>query len=143
MDTIEGFQYCFNKYWSSSQQVIILGYTSPTFKLNDNFKFISLGEDRGADYIGGDLINLFQNIDDNHFIFSVDDFLLIRYVVVVFPFVPVIPIVPIFEDGLLKKLFAILESASLVFLTLISMTSEDSFELLFFTIVLAFRNSKS
>ena len=55
IDTIEGFQYCFNKYWSSLQQVIILGYTSPTFKLNDNFKFISLGEDRGADYIGGDL----------------------------------------------------------------------------------------
>jgi hypothetical protein len=80
IDTIEGFQYCFNKYWSPIQQVIILGYTSPTFKLNDNFKFISLGEDRGADYIGGDLISFFQNVDDNHFIFSLDDFLLIRYV---------------------------------------------------------------
>ena len=47
IDTIEGFQYCFNKYWNSSQQVTILGYRSPTFKLSDNFKFISLGEDRG------------------------------------------------------------------------------------------------
>ena len=78
IDTIEGFQYCFNKYWNSSQQVTILGYRSPTFKLSDNFKFISLGEDRGANYIGGDLINFFKDVDDTHFIFSVDDFLLIR-----------------------------------------------------------------
>ena len=78
IDTIEGFQYCFNKYWDPSQQVTVLGYKSPVFKLNDNFKFISLGEDRGANYIGGDLINFFQSIDDTHFIFSVDDFLLIN-----------------------------------------------------------------
>ena len=64
IDTIEGFQYCFNKYWNSSQQVTILGYRSPTFKLNDNFRFISLGEDRGANYIGGDLINFFKDVDE-------------------------------------------------------------------------------
>ena len=78
ISTIEGFQYCFNKYWSDSQKVTILGYESPTFKLSDNFEFISLGVDRGADYIGGDLIKFFNSIDDKYFIFSVDDFFLIR-----------------------------------------------------------------
>jgi len=78
ISNIKGFEYCFNKYWSSSQQVTILGYRSPTFKLSDNFKFISLGEDRGANYIGGDLTKFFKDVDDTRFIFSVDDFLLIR-----------------------------------------------------------------
>ena len=76
--TIEGFQYCFNKYWSHGQKVTILGYKKPEFKLSDNFEFISLGVDRGADYVGGDLIKFFNSVEDEHFIFSVDDFFLIR-----------------------------------------------------------------
>ena len=80
ISTIKGFQYCFNKYWSSTQKVTILGYKKPEFKLHDNFKFISLGVDKGADYIGGDLIKFFNSIEDEHFIFSVDDFFLIRNV---------------------------------------------------------------
>ncbi len=37
-----------------------------------------MGVDRGADYIGGDLIKFFNSIQDENFIFSVDDFFLIR-----------------------------------------------------------------
>jgi len=77
---IEAFQYCFNKYWSGEQTVKILGYKEPSFKLKDNFEFISLGVDRGPNYIGGDLIKFFKTVNDQEFIFSVDDFLLIREV---------------------------------------------------------------
>ena len=77
---IEGLQYCINKYWNSHPSVKILGYKEPTFNLDNNFEFISLGQDRGADYVGEDLINFFNSIEDKHFIFSVDDFFPIRHI---------------------------------------------------------------
>ena len=76
----EGLQYCVNKYWKPNPNVTILGYKKPLFKLDKNFKFISLGKDRGASHVGEDLIKFFNSIEDKHFIFSVDDFFPIRYV---------------------------------------------------------------
>ena len=75
---IKGLQYCINKYWKPNPYITVLGYKKPSFKLDNNFKFISLGVDRGPDYVGEDLINFFNNIKDKHFIFSVDDFFPIR-----------------------------------------------------------------
>ena len=36
---IKPFQYLFNKFWSDSQPVTILGYEEPTFDLYNNFDF--------------------------------------------------------------------------------------------------------
>ena len=77
---VEGLQYCVNKYWKPNSSVVLLGYEEPLFDLDNNFKFVSLGEDRGVSYIGDDLIKFFNSIEDKHFIFTVDDFFPIRYV---------------------------------------------------------------
>ena len=77
---VEGLQYCVNKYWKPKPSVVLLGYEEPSFDLDDNFEFVSLGEDRGAGYIGDDLIKFFNSIEDKHFIFSVDDFFPIRQI---------------------------------------------------------------
>ena len=76
----EGLQYCVNKYWKENPSVVLLGYKKPKFKLDKNFKFVSLGDDRGPKYIGEDLINFFNQINDKHFIFTVDDFFPIRQI---------------------------------------------------------------
>jgi hypothetical protein len=73
---IEAFQYAFNKYWGCTQKVFILGYSDPQFELEENFKFISLGKDIGP-RVGGQLIDFFNCIKDEHFIFGMDDFPLI------------------------------------------------------------------
>jgi len=77
MHIVEALQYTFNTYWTDKhQKVCILGYSEPAFELQDNFEFISLGEDNGP-RVGKDLIDFFNSIDDKHFIFCVDDFPLI------------------------------------------------------------------
>ena len=77
---IKALQYCINKFWKPNPKVVILGYEEPPVKFEKNFTFVSLGEDRGPEHVGGDLIRFFSKIKDKHFIFSVDDFLLIRKV---------------------------------------------------------------
>ena len=77
---VEGLQYCVNKYWNPNPNVVLLGYKEPLFKLDKNFKFVSLGEDRGAGKACDDIIKFFSKIPDKHFIFSVDDFYPIREV---------------------------------------------------------------
>lgn len=76
---IEAFQYTFNKYWSNSQKVYILGYQQPKFKLENNFQFISLGQDNGP-RIANDLINFFTELNEEYFIYTVDDLPLISLV---------------------------------------------------------------
>ncbi len=73
---IEAFQLLCNKYWPS-QPVTVLGYASPDFELAPNFSFVSLGEDTGPK-IGGDLIDFFSGIEDEHFIYTVFSQLIIR-----------------------------------------------------------------
>ena len=74
---IEAFQLLFNKYWSVTQPVTILGYANPGFKLAPNFSFVSLGRDMGP-RIGGDLLDFFSGIEDEYFVWSVDDQVMIR-----------------------------------------------------------------
>jgi len=77
MHVVEALQYTFNIYWKDKyRKVFILGYSNPTFKLEENFEFISLGKDNGP-RVGKDLIKFFSSIDDKYFIFCVDDFPLI------------------------------------------------------------------
>ena len=71
---LKPFSYLFNKFWSDSQRVFILGYKSPSFELPDNFKFISMGEQKGIQYWANDLHKFFSSIDDEHFIFLKENY---------------------------------------------------------------------
>ena len=72
--TIDVFQKLFNKYWSSEKNVIVLGYTCPNFKLENNFKFVSLGKDRGPKYFSEDVLRyLNENVKDKYIIHAWDD----------------------------------------------------------------------
>ena len=77
---LKPFSYLFNKFWSDSQRVFILGYKSPLFELPDNFKFISMGEQKGIQYWANDLHKFFSSIDDEHFIYSMEDHFILDYV---------------------------------------------------------------
>ena len=41
---IPGFAWLFNRFWSASQKVVILGYAAPECAMPDNFSFHSLGD---------------------------------------------------------------------------------------------------
>lgn len=77
---IKYFQYFFNKYWNSSMKVKILGFNQPDFELNDNFEFVSLGPEQvnGAKGWSNYIIDYFQQINENYFIFGIDDFMIAR-----------------------------------------------------------------
>ena len=75
---IKPFQYLFNKFWSDSQPVTILGYEEPTFDLYNNFDFISLGEQTTVQDWCSDLKSFFETIDDKYFIHAVEDQFIIR-----------------------------------------------------------------
>lgn len=77
---VKYFQYFFNKYWGKHMKVKILGFNPPDFDLEENFEFISLGTEQvnGAKGWSNYLIDFFSSIDDEHFIFGIDDFVIAR-----------------------------------------------------------------
>jgi len=74
---IKVFAYLFNKFWSSEQEVIVLGYDAPTFDLPNNFKFISMGKQEGIHMWAPDLKGFFESIEDKHFIYTMEDMFLV------------------------------------------------------------------
>tara|TARA_Y100001970_G_C14148503_1_gene811257 strand:+ start:743 stop:1471 length:729 start_codon:yes stop_codon:yes gene_type:complete len=79
--SIEALQYFVNKFWKPNPKVVVLSYKQPeTFELADNFKVVSMGKDRGHDYVNKNMIKFFNSIEDSHFIFSLDDFIPMRTV---------------------------------------------------------------
>jgi len=75
---IKIFAYLFNKFWGNHQEVIILGYDVPTFKLPDNFRFISMGKQMGGiEMWSTDLMKFFKSIDDEFFVWTTEDQFLI------------------------------------------------------------------
>lgn len=79
--SIEALQYSINKYWTPNPNVVVLSYDQPTnFQLADNVRVDSMGEDRGYNYVNENLIQYFSKVEESHFIFSCDDFPLIRSV---------------------------------------------------------------
>lgn len=75
---IEPFAFLFNKFWSSDQQVVILGYTKPDCKLPENFEFVSMGVSRNdPKEWSTDLRKYFQSIDDEWFIYGTEDMFLV------------------------------------------------------------------
>ena len=77
---VKGFAHFFNKYWGEDFQVKILGFTEPDFDLPSNFEFISMGKEQVGKAKGWSnyLIDFFEFIDDEHFIFGIDDFYMAR-----------------------------------------------------------------
>jgi hypothetical protein len=77
---IKFYQYLFTKYWNDDTQVYFLGYKKPEFELNDNVHFISLAEKRAPapNSWSNNLIDFFESIDDEYFLFSLEDLFIIR-----------------------------------------------------------------
>ena len=68
------FAYLFNKFVNPEQEVTIVGYDAPTFKLPDNFKFVSMGTQKGGvELWATDLIKFFNSIDDEFFTWATED----------------------------------------------------------------------
>ena len=80
MFIVKYFQYFFNKYWGKHMKVKILGFNPPDFELDDNFEFISLGPEQlgGAKGWTNHLLDFFEKIDDEYFVFGLDDFMISR-----------------------------------------------------------------
>jgi len=76
---LKGFVYMFNKHWPSNAEVTVLGYSAPSFDLPDNFKFISLGEQRkyGRDWTSA-LIPFFKQLPDEYFMLFLDDYYILN-----------------------------------------------------------------
>ena len=78
---VEAMQYFVNKYWIPNPNVKILSYDYPdNFKLAENFELISMGIDEGPDHVTKKIYDCISKIKDEHFIFTVDDFLPIEFV---------------------------------------------------------------
>jgi hypothetical protein len=60
LPVLKGFSSLFNKYWSPTQDINILGFKAPSFKLPPNFNFISAG--RQEDYKPKDFCSPFRSI---------------------------------------------------------------------------------
>lgn len=80
MFILKYFQYFFNKYWDKNIKVKILGFKQPEFTLEENFEFVSLAPKQlnGAQGWTNHLLEYFSNIDDEFFIFGLDDFMIAR-----------------------------------------------------------------
>lgn len=78
MHFVEALMYSTRKYWKCDNQFIILGFNEPKFKLDDNWSFISLGEDTGPENWSNDLLTFFTKFKDEYFINMSDDSVMTR-----------------------------------------------------------------
>jgi hypothetical protein len=78
MCCLPAWAYLFNKFWPKKTNVKVLGYNQPTFKLPDNFEYISLGEQRGPKYWSTDMINYFSKCTDEYFYLTTEDGFIVK-----------------------------------------------------------------
>jgi hypothetical protein len=76
------FEKLFNKYWGSDQQVVIAGFSPPSFQMSDNFSFVSMGNfaDYPVEKWSNALIKFLKGVDDELFIWMMEDYWLTRCV---------------------------------------------------------------
>jgi hypothetical protein len=76
---IKPFSFLFNKFWSDEQEVVVLGYKTPNFKLPNNFSFVSMGKsiNNPSEWSNG-LIDYFSNIEDEWFMYATEDMFLVN-----------------------------------------------------------------
>lgn len=77
---VQGFAHLFQRYWSTTQPVVVAGFTPPGFRLPPNFSFHSIG--LFADYPfqkwSNALIDLLRSVEDDHVILMLEDYWLCR-----------------------------------------------------------------
>jgi hypothetical protein len=78
---LKPFSFLFNRFWSETQPVVVLGYKEPDFDLPDNFSFVSMGVSRNdpQEWSTG-LREYFSSIDDEWFIYGTEDMFLVQAV---------------------------------------------------------------
>ena len=74
------FCYTFNKFWGEDWNVTVLGYSTPKFDLPNNFSFESLGVQTGPKDWSNDLRKYFSQVNDEYFIYIMEDQFLTRNV---------------------------------------------------------------
>ena len=70
------YAHLFKKFWGVEQPVVVLGFAKPDFQLPKNFTFVSLAEKQegGASKWTRYLYDYFSSIEDEHVIFTLEDF---------------------------------------------------------------------
>ena len=77
---LPAWAYLFNKFWCYETEVRVLGYTKPNFDLPENFKFISLGKQRGPKFWSNDMIDYYSNCEHEYFYAMFEDGFIIDHV---------------------------------------------------------------
>lgn len=73
------FTYLFNKYWSSEQEVSVVGYNPPHFAMPNNFRFFSLGNHNAPQERWSDgLIKYLNSTKDDYSVLLLEDYWLTR-----------------------------------------------------------------
>jgi len=75
---MQPFAYLFNLFWSSLQEVTVLGYNTPDFPLPPNFTFMSLGKDQGQNHWTDGLIGALRGMTDELLVLLLEDYWLCR-----------------------------------------------------------------
>ena len=70
--------YTLNKFWPNHGEIIILGYDSPNFELDNKTSFVSMGKQLGPKEWSNDLIKFFNQFKDEFFINMIDYTLMTR-----------------------------------------------------------------
>jgi len=75
---MRSFAYLFNVYWSTLQEVKVIGYKEPDFILPTNFTFYSAGEDGGQKTWSDGVIKFLSEQPDELAVILLDDYWLCR-----------------------------------------------------------------
>jgi hypothetical protein len=80
LPALRPFAWLFNRYWSSTQPVTVVGFTPPTFALPENFDFLSLGAmvDYPVTKWSNALLKLLDLIPDEPCVIMLEDYWLTR-----------------------------------------------------------------
>ena len=78
MHCLPAWAFLFNKFWPWFQDVTVLGYNTPDFELPDNFKYVSLGEQRGPQYWSDDIKEFLLKEDVDLFYLTTEDGFIIK-----------------------------------------------------------------
>lgn len=81
MDAVlPGFIHQFNKHWSADQDVLVAGFSKPSFRLPKNFGFYSIGDfgQYPADRWSDALKKVIDNVAEDVFMLLLDDYWLVR-----------------------------------------------------------------
>ena len=80
LHALRPFAWLFNRYWGDDTEVIVGGFTPPSFELPSNFTFHSIGkqEDYPVDKWSDAVIKLLHELDDEVACLMLEDYWLAR-----------------------------------------------------------------